>query len=80
MKRFGARRRQNAFDHLQGAVEHAPCDIFERRAMPQTADGVDDHHVERLAHGSLAPRAERKIDVIAEPRAEADVPACPENS
>lgn len=80
MKRLGRDCGRIPSTTCQGAVEHAPRNIFERRAMPQTADGVDNHHVERLARRTLAPRAEREIDVIAEPRAEADVPARPRSS
>ena len=76
--RLVLRRRQQALDDLQRAVEHAPGDVLERRAVPQARDGVDDHQVSGLLELAAAARAQREIDVIAEPGRQADVPSGPE--
>src|SRR4051794_37364266 len=67
-----------AMNAQQRAVISAPDDKGPRRPMPQAAEQHRHHQVEIGAACSATVAAERDVEVIAQPGAEADVPAAPE--
>src|SRR5579863_9511498 len=69
---------QQALERQHPAVDRAPDDEGPVGAMPQAAKQHGGHQVGIGAHAPLAVAAEGYVEVVAQPGAEADVPAAPE--
>lgn len=62
------------------AVDAAPEDEVEGRAMPKTAEKHGHEEVEILTELAVTVAAKGDVEVVLEPRGEADVPASPKLS
>ena len=64
--------------HEATGVEYAPSHKGPSRTMPQTAECEDDKGIAHLPQTATARAAQRKVDVLAKPLHQRDVPASPE--
>ena len=65
-------------DHLIEAVEQSPDEEGQPRAVPQSADGEDDEHIQIFPYRSLSAAPQGDVEVIAEPGGQGDMPPPPE--
>ena len=66
------------FGDLINAVDSAPQDIMDARAMPKPADKEGQHQVKAMPEPACPVAAQRNVYIIPEPGGEGDVPAAPE--
>ena len=66
------------FKQDEGEQHHAPEDEVPACPVPETGEEPHDRQRERRARASAAAAAERNVEIVAEPRAERDVPAAVE--
>src|SRR5690606_27377317 len=68
----------DAFDDQQRAVRSAPEHEIPSRTMPESAQQHGQHDVSRRGQCAAAIATERNIEIVAQPRGQADMPASPE--
>ena len=71
-------QQKQLFRREQNRVQKTPQDKIPRRAVPQAGREPDEQDIQQLPGAPLPVSAKRDIEIIAEPRAERNMPAPPE--
>jgi hypothetical protein len=70
----------DSFRYLVQAMQQSPHDKSPTCAMPKPAYKKNDQYIKQMPPFFTSASSQRKIDVITQPRTQADMPSAPEFS